>query len=161
MAEPLVTCVDIEGNTHMVPCASLQWRPSAYGIVLRDKKVLLCKHYGKFNLPGGGVDLGEKLEAALSREVQEETGIIIANPRLLGADTDFFRLPYEDTFVQSILLYYLCDYAGGELSADGLDEHEKQYAELSEWIPLQDIDTLEITSSKDFRRFIKQAEKTT
>ena len=52
-------------------------------IVFRDDKVLLVKrtnHPGKglWAIPGGRVELGETLKEAASREVKEETGVIIS-----------------------------------------------------------------------------------
>jgi len=50
------------------------------GVVLREGRVLLVQHnYGPLNgrwlLPGGHVGRGENLDAAVMREVREETGI--------------------------------------------------------------------------------------
>lgn len=160
MPDPQVTCVDIFGKKHRVLASELRWRPSAYGVVIHDGKVLLCKHFGKHNLPGGSIDLGETPEEAVVREVKEETGIDVTRPRLLGLQTDFFCMAHDDddgSSYQTILLYYVCDYVGGTLSTDGFDKAEKTYAELAEWVPLEQVDTLPITSSKDYRPYIKQA----
>lgn len=158
-APPYITCVDIFGKKHDVATSELSWRPSAYGVVIQDGKVLLCKHFGKFNLPGGSLDLGEKPEDAVIREIKEETGIDAVRPRLLGVDSDFFRMSHDDNPLchQTLLLYYVCEYAGGALSTDGFDKQEQKYAELAEWVPLDQLDELMITSSKDYRPYIKQA----
>ena len=148
-------CTDIEGHKYQVPTTDLAWRPSAYGIVIRDNHILLCKHFGRYNLPGGGLDFGESIEEALKREVKEETGIEIANPRLIAADSDLFKPPYGQKCIQSILLYYACDAAGGSLSMEGFDRHELQYAEMPEWISLDTINNWQITSTKDFRPYVK------
>lgn len=154
-----ITCVDIFGKKHEVATSELSWRPSAYGVVIRDDKILLCKHFGKFNLPGGSLDLGEKPEEAVVREVKEETGIDVANPRLLDVASDFFRMSHDDNPLchQTLLFYYVCEYVGGTLSVDGFDEQEQKYAEMAEWVPLARLDELEITSSKDYRPYIKRA----
>lgn len=158
MSGSQITCVDIYGKKHTVPVADLRWRPSAYGVVIRGNKALLCKQFGKHNLPGGAVDLGETPEAAVIREIKEETGIDVTRPRLLGLQNDFFRMSHSDgSCIQAILLYYVCDYVGGTLSTDGFDEDEKQYAELAEWVPLERLPDLQVTSSKDYRTYITQA----
>src|SRR3954469_5568014 len=51
-------------------------------VVLVDGKVVLVKRaheplQGEWNLPGGGVELGETLAQACAREVLEETGLIV------------------------------------------------------------------------------------
>jgi mutator protein MutT len=49
-------------------------------VILDGDRVLLIKRAheplkGEWSLPGGGVELGETLERAVAREVQEETGL--------------------------------------------------------------------------------------
>jgi 8-oxo-dGTP diphosphatase len=127
-------------------------------VIKDDKYVLLLKQSTGHDLPGGGVEFGETCEAAVVREVKEESGIDVTTPLLLGVDTSFFKLPREGSeFVQSLMFYYSCTYVGGELSTDGFDEWEKQYAEASEWIEIKELDTITVGSSNDFRPYIKQA----
>jgi len=56
-------------------------------IINNNEQVLLCKS-GKWNdkyvIPGGHIELGEKIEAALKREVMEETGLTINKIEFLG-----------------------------------------------------------------------------
>lgn len=154
----VVTCVDIDGNKYEVPINKLLWRPSAYGIILNDNKVLLSKQFGKYDLPGGGIDLGEDIETAVIREVKEETGIDVSVSKLLGIENSFFQASHSNNnSYHSLLVFYACDYLGGELSTDGFDEHEKAYAEMAEWIPLESVDMIEIASTVDFKPYIKQA----
>jgi 8-oxo-dGTP diphosphatase len=155
-----VTCTDLKGKTYEVPVNQLQWRPSVYGIVIKDNKILLSKQFGKYDLPGGGLDLGEELEKGVIREVKEETGIDVKSPKLMGVENSFFQSSHaKNESYQSLLFYYLCDYVGGNLSTDGFDEYEKGYAELAEWIPISELDHLEINSTVDYRPFIKLALK--
>jgi 8-oxo-dGTP diphosphatase len=55
------------------------YRVSIKGLCVRDGKILLIreakKMSGKWELPGGGLDFGEDMRAALKREIQEEMGV--------------------------------------------------------------------------------------
>jgi 8-oxo-dGTP pyrophosphatase MutT (NUDIX family) len=53
------------------------YRVAARIVVMQDGKVLLVKESEDewWALPGGGVDHGESIEAALKREIEEELGV--------------------------------------------------------------------------------------
>ncbi len=161
MPRSSVVCFDIDNIEYEVPVSELNWRPSAYGIVIKDEEILVSKHYGKYYfLPGGGLDFGELPEAAVVREVKEETGIDATNPRLVSVHSDFFKLPFPDKgieFIQSILMYYRCDYVGGELSVAGFDIHEKEYAEKAEWLSIEKINTIQVPDRLDWRPLVIRA----
>ena len=60
-------------------------------ILIQNKKVLLVSHWyapWAWTLPGGGVDRGEKPEAAAIREVREETGF---NVKSLAGEIGRYR----------------------------------------------------------------------
>jgi len=154
----IVKSSDIHGQTYDVTVDQLAWRPAAYAIVVHNGKILLTKQHKTFHLPGGGVNLGEMPEAAAIREVLEETGLIVDNPRLAGQISTFFTYGHGDKIkhVQSILLYYRCDYVGGNLSTAGFEAGEKLIGELAEWIPVQDLDTINAGSTINWRSLIKE-----
>lgn len=154
-----VICLDVKGNAYEIPRTDLQWRPSAYGIVIRDGKVLMSKQFGDmYDLPGGGVNLGEDPAAAVIREIKEETGIDAGEPKNVGVENSFFYAAHGNKkSYHSILLYYVCAFRGGELSTDGFDDDEQKYAELAEWVPLDAIDDITIASTVDFRPYIRLA----
>jgi 8-oxo-dGTP pyrophosphatase MutT (NUDIX family) len=160
MPEQVVTAVDIEGNKYEVPISELSWRPSAYGIIIKDDSVLLSKQFNGYDLPGGGIDLGETPEAATIREIKEETGIDASEPELLHGATSFFKQAHKDgSVIQSLQLYYRCKYDGGELSNAGFDEYEKSYADMPEWVPIKDLGSITVANSYDWRSIVEKAAK--
>lgn len=79
-------------------------------IVDTDDRVLLTKRnvppfQGEWVMPGGKIDLGEPIVAALKREVWEEVGLEVEVGRLI----DLFEhvTPGEDNY-HFIIIYYLC-----------------------------------------------------
>ena len=74
----------------------LRWRlfhPMTVGVrvvLLRGDEVLLIRHTYRdgWHLPGGGVDKGETLEAAASREAEEEAQATVHSIELLGVYTN-------------------------------------------------------------------------
>ena len=85
-------------------------RMAARLVMVRDNH-LLVMHRNKFGseyyaLIGGGVDPGESPSDALMREVREETGLKIANPKLVYIEEA--GKPYGTQYI------FAADYAGGE-----------------------------------------------
>jgi 8-oxo-dGTP diphosphatase len=152
---------DVFGNTYEVGVEELSWRPAAYAIVIHDNNILVVNEREKYHLPGGGIDLGEAPEEAAVREVREETGLTVKSPRLVSSLSTFFtptyKHPHKPTHVQSLLLYYSCDFAGGELSLDGREDDEAEYGLTPEWVPLTALAALPIGSTVDWRPIVQQA----
>lgn len=85
-------------------------RKAVRAIIIKNDH-LVVMHRNKFGteydtLPGGNVELGESLEQALYREVEEETMLKFNNPRLLYVEHS--DAIYGDQFI------YLCEYISGE-----------------------------------------------
>lgn len=74
----------LDGKEYEVGADELVWRPSVYGIVIDEGKILLSPQHGiGYDLPGGGMDFGESFEDNVIREVKEETGIEVEPIRLV------------------------------------------------------------------------------
>lgn len=94
-------------------------RPSVSAIVLHDDRLLLQQRAdsGQWGLPGGSVEIGETVTAALEREVREETGLQVAVGRLIGvySDPQFQIVRYPDGRVwHYVNLCFACELRGGE-----------------------------------------------
>jgi 8-oxo-dGTP diphosphatase len=97
------------------------------GVVVRDGRVLLIRRgkeplYGRWVVPGGTVELGETLEGALVREMEEETGLRVEPLEVL---TVFDRIQREGERVlyHYVIVDFLCRWRSGEARAasDALD----------------------------------------
>ncbi len=153
-----VTCFDIEGKTYHVSVDKLTFRPAVYGVIIKDRKILLSKQWDGYDFPGGGINLGEPIESALIREVKEETGVEVKIGKIIHCDYSFFKLPFKGNFVHSIHLYYECRIVNGKLSTDFLDTQEKQYADKPEWVELNKVNEVKIYSSTDAGKILKALE---
>jgi 8-oxo-dGTP diphosphatase len=88
------------------------------GILIIDGSVLLVQRKydpfaGKWALPGGFVDYGEKTEAAVVRELFEETGLKTKVRALVGVYSD----PKRDPRGHTVTVAYLMDLVGGTVAA--------------------------------------------
>lgn len=152
-----VICLDKDGNESEVSLKKLSFRPSIYGVIIKDDKILLSRQWDGYDFPGGGVNLGEDLRDALVREVREETGLLVVPGKMVACENSFFKRD-EVSHWHSILIYCLCEVIGGELSIAGIDGFEKEYVhELPEWVPLADIGTIRFYNSVDSLKIISAA----
>ena len=66
-------------------------RPSVSAVIFDRRGRLLLQQRsdgGQWGLPGGSVEIGESLTAAVVREVREETGLTVVPRRLVGVYSD-------------------------------------------------------------------------
>ncbi|MFK7751980.1 MAG: NUDIX domain-containing protein [Sedimentitalea sp.] len=93
------------------PARRYRQRSGVYAILPRNGAVLLTLQQEDsgpdLQLPGGGIDSGESPLAALHREVLEETGWRIANPRRLGAFRRFVFMPEYNLWAEKMCHIYL------------------------------------------------------
>jgi len=86
-------------------------KPCIVVAVVRDNDILLLKQSYIYEnckvLISGYVNIGESIEETVIREVKEETGVVVTNPRYLGSEY------YEAKEI--IMLTFMADYVGGEI----------------------------------------------
>jgi len=104
-------------------------------IVDSDGQVLLTKRNvnpfkGEWVMPGGKIDLGEPIIAALQREVMEEVGLQVEVDSLI----DVFEhvTPGEDNY-HFIILFYLCHPLYCDI------DHNRDEVEEARWVPRQEL----------------------
>jgi 8-oxo-dGTP diphosphatase len=156
-----IECMDINRNRYQISVDQLEWRPSAYAVVIKDSKILLVKDGGLYHLPGGGIDIGEEPGDAAIREVKEETGLKVVNPQLIGSNSSFFTWidllnNNEAHHFHVLMFYYKCDFSNGVVSNAFQDVYEKAADLKIEWLSLKSLDSITIGTTIDWRPIVKQ-----
>jgi 8-oxo-dGTP diphosphatase len=134
-----VECRTLSGRTKLIPKEDLEFRPSVYAIVAHNNRLLLLntKSTGTFSLPGGGVELRERLFDALAREVREEAGIEIDVGDLAFFKEEFFYYePLNEAF-HSFRFFYFCRPITLDLHGD--DQVVDDEVEKPRWIDIEGL----------------------
>jgi 8-oxo-dGTP diphosphatase len=109
-------------------------------VVVRNRQFILVKRgqepaKGSWSLPGGLVELGERIEDAARREVLEECGIRIVSPTLLDL-FEYIEKKDDGIRYHYVVVDFKAGFLGGELTA--ADDVED-----SRWFAVDDLDALE------------------
>jgi len=123
-------------------------------LIVHDGRIVLVRRgvdpgKGRWSIPGGAVNLGEKVREAAVREAEEECGlnIEIAVERPMDVVDSIRKDEKGRLRYHYVLLQFLARPQGGKLkaSSDVLD---------AKWVPLEEVETYELT--KSFRSFFKK-----
>src|SRR6266568_7173050 len=87
------------------------FRIAASALIFDGERVLLAhrRDIDWWNLPGGGMEVGETVDEAVCREVREETGLEVEVERLVGV--------YSKPQKQEVVLTFRCHITSGALRA--------------------------------------------
>ncbi|MCL4263437.1 MAG: NUDIX domain-containing protein [Anaerolineae bacterium] len=84
---------------------------------------------GLWCFPGGGVELGERVEQAMIQEVWEETGLQVQPSRVIGVYSDpVDRITYPNgDQVKIARTFFACHITGGRLQADAVESLDARF----------------------------------
>jgi len=121
-------------------------------VIVCNGRILLEKRKGepgkgKWSIPGGLVELGERAEQTVIREVREETNLEVENPELIDVvDSITFdedgRIKYH-----FVIIDYFVKLKGGTVKA------ADDAAELK-WVPFNEVEKYDLT--RTFREFFER-----
>ena len=118
---------------------------AAYGLLTtKDRLILLTWFNGSsggdpgWTMPGGGVEFGESIAAAVSREVFEETGYQVAAGRVLA--DHHFTVPRTDTHRPLRSQHFILEatITGGQLGTIETDGT----TDFARWVPITEVPSL-------------------
>ena len=120
-------------------------------VIIKEGKIALIKRSnepskGKWTIPGGLVELGENLEAAVMRETKEETCLDIKNPSLIDVVDNVDLDEQGKIRYHYVIIDYLVHVRSGNIQA------ASDAAELL-WVPLDEVENYNLTAS--FRLFFR------
>lgn len=91
-------------------------------LIFRDREILLVERAGEplkgfWSLPGGLLEIGEKLGSAVRREIEEETGLIVEPLSVFEIFERIIPAPDGRIEYHYVLIDYHCRVAAGQLRA--------------------------------------------
>ncbi len=127
---------------------------AASALVVNDGSVLLVKrryepYAGLWALPGGHVEPGETTEDAVKREVHEETGITLLDPRLYAL-VEYILYRGEEVLYHYVIAVYVATEFEGYLMA-GDDAEDVGFFNLSE---VTKVGGLTLTTAHVLRAYV-------
>jgi len=153
----MIEAISIFGNIIKVPKEKFTLRVSAYGVCMHENKILLVKvrSSGKWFFPGGGVEIGEKLEEAVIRECKEETNIDVKVNKYIDVLETYFYYDPSDKAWQSYSFFYEVTPLNFEVNYD----NQREFDETAEpqWIEISTLKKEDFqVPAQDIFKYIKQ-----
>lgn len=111
-------------------------------VIVEGDRVLLVRRAseplrGEWSVPGGMLELGEKLRDGVRREVEEETGLDVETGEVLDVFDSIFADTLGRTQYHYVLIDYLCRPVSGEARA-GSDVSDVR------WVSAQALAAMEL-----------------
>jgi 8-oxo-dGTP diphosphatase len=105
-------------------------------VIVGDGRVVLVRRAheplkNEWSLPGGAVEVGETLAAAVVREVREETGLSVSVGPVIEVVDRVHRDAHGRVEYHFVIVDYVCAVVGGTLTA-GSDAADVCWADIEE-----------------------------
>lgn len=92
---------------------------------------------GQWSIPGGMLELGEKLREGIAREVKEETGLDVEAGEVLDVFDSIFPDANGGFEYHYVLIDFFCRIVGGELAASS-------DVDAAKWVTSEELDKLDM-----------------
>ncbi|MBU1075490.1 NUDIX domain-containing protein [Patescibacteria group bacterium] len=116
--------IDDNPNFPRIICSAFIEKDGKF-LVVNDPK------FGAWRVPGGKPEGDERLEKALEREMQEEVGVKIENPKFLGYGQDSMYLIPKKKTVSRLLMFFHVK-VDQELTIDPTEASEHKWVKFEE-----------------------------
>ena len=129
--------------------------PAARAVIFNERGEVLCirrRDNGRWNLPAGGIELGESITGCLCREVKEECGLDVleATAIVLNTEPRYLQVNAYGQSYQMFALAFRVDRWAGELVTETDETTDARFFPLDGLpeLPPHQVETLE-----DLKRF--------
>ena len=133
-----IECNTLFNKKKVVSSEELVFRASVYAVVKHENTVLVIRTSSTkaLEFPGGAIELGEHMQDALRREVQEEAGIEVEVGKFLFFKENFFYHDLTGEAFHSLMFVYECTALSTKLpeahiDIDGRETEEPLWKEIA------------------------------
>lgn len=132
-------------NQHFIPVLAALIKNEKGEFLIAQRKPML-NNGGKWEFPGGKLQLGEVPEDCLTREIKEELGIEI----IVEDPFQIVNQPYSERSI--LLISYFCEYVSGDINLKDHDQVEWVKPDLLIQYDLSEPDKTIAAKLNDFHR---------
>ncbi|MFC1568814.1 NUDIX domain-containing protein [bacterium] len=133
----------LDDGFHRYTCHSCGWiyynnpRPCVTAVIHQNQEILFIQRsvppgIGKWDFPGGFMEIGEHPEQALQREINEEIGAIITHMQLLGFYPDTYDI---EESIPILNMTYLCQ-------IKNLNQTDSEEFDEMKWFSISELPTV-------------------